>query len=604
MDPTTIIEARQSKSNSGDVAGDYGVTLAEKLVINEGDELGIRSVFIDTTTTDSAHITIKDDLTMTIKNYCYLCDIGVYADVDIVRLDDTTYTNGTTPYFPTGDIGVASTITSAPQPLTKLASITFKQGSFASSQKYWGNNFVFEINYTDANGNASQYKVKIPPTPATAREYAHSMSVILPTANIASITLPPPSRYANKEYNIKPVSIADDTIQQSAGSYQVVHPVEFTTTFTLPKGSYSPEDLGAYITRRMTTIDSSSADVTYPANVLEGASSLMYMLTGTSTAANLFVTATTGAKMVKYKQPASLYKLVGSTQFTLSWDDIIKKFKFEYTHTPYYDSGNNAITTAYKQVASGGTPTDYAAFFLNKVGGVLLTDLYAEDSTGKEFDFWEAICGFDLSKLLVKPEHVLVSTSDYPENPSTEPITNPLTMYSFRVTSVDGTELKPGIQYTENTKTLDQLINKNADYISDVNDVPTSFASSPDRDVDLVLKSTSTQSTSIVANRTFNETLDFAYFLVNIDAKFRSTLVSQTDIRHNIHGIVSRFYVQGSYVSGGEETGFVYRHRGPPLYMDSFRVKILDSDGNVPGAIGNDNSVFLELKRAPAKAKR
>lgn len=603
MDATTIIEARQSKSNSGDVAGDFGVTLVDKLVINDGDELGIRSVFIDTTTTDSAHITIKDDLTMTIKNYCYLSDIGVYNDMEIIRLDDITYTNGTTPYFPTGDIGVASTITAAPQALTKIANMTFMKGSFTTSQKYWGNDFLFEINYTDANGDASQYKIKIPPTPVNQKEYIHEMSIILPTANIPSITLTPSSRYANKQYNIKPVSIADDTIQQSVGAYQVVHPVEFTTTFTLPKGSYSPEDLGAYVTREMTTIDSSTADVTYPGNVLEGSSSLMYMLTNASTTANYFVTATTGAKILKYKQPNTLHKLIGSTQFTLTWDDIIKKFKFEYTHTPYYDSGNNAITTAYKQVANGGTATDYAAFFLNKTGGVLLTDMYAEDSTGAEFDFWEAICGFDLGKLLVKPEHVLVSTHDYPANPVTQPTTNPLTMYSFKITSVDGTQLKPGIQYTENTKTLDQLINKNADYISDVNNVPTSFASSPDRDVDLVLKSTSTQSTSIVANRTFNETLDFAYFLVNIDAKFRSTLVSQTDIRHNIHGIVSRFYVQGSYVSGGEETGFVYRHRGPPLYMDSFRVRILDSDGNVPGAIGNDNSVFLELKRAPPKAK-
>ena len=77
-------------------------------------------------------------------------------------------------------------------------------------------------------------------------------------------------------------------------------------------------------------------------------------------------------------------------------------------------------------------------------------------------------------------------------------------------------------------------------------------------------------------------------------------LVGQNLNSTTIRGIVGRFYNVGSgtntYTSGGGETSINYIHYGEPVIINSFTVKILDSEGNdSPQDLGADNTIFLNV---------
>ncbi len=63
--------------------------------------------------------------------------------------------------------------------------------------------------------------------------------------------------------------------------------------------------------------------------------------------------------------------------------------------------------------------------------------------------------------------------------------------------------------------------------------------------------------------------------------------------------ICSRYYERATYTSATESDSIVYTHRGAPALLSSFSCRILDSDKNIALNLGEDNTVFLQVVKAP-----
>jgi hypothetical protein len=52
------------------------------------------------------------------------------------------------------------------------------------------------------------------------------------------------------------------------------------------------------------------------------------------------------------------------------------------------------------------------------------------------------------------------------------------------------------------------------------------------------------------------------------------------------------------YTSAGSEASILYQHKGEPVLLSSFDIRILDSDKVLAENIGEDSTVFLNIIKA------
>jgi hypothetical protein len=68
----------------------------------------------------------------------------------------------------------------------------------------------------------------------------------------------------------------------------------------------------------------------------------------------------------------------------------------------------------------------------------------------------------------------------------------------------------------------------------------------------------------------------------------------------NIVGIVSRYYEINSFTSGTSDDAVVYQHKGQPITLSDFKVRILTPSKELAPNLGDGTSVFLEIIKAEA----
>ena len=86
------------------------------------------------------------------------------------------------------------------------------------------------------------------------------------------------------------------------------------------------------------------------------------------------------------------------------------------------------------------------------------------------------------------------------------------------------------------------------------------------------------------------------YFLVEIDGKIQNELISSTNIKSTIQGIVNKYYNLNSYTSS-DGSNIFYQHRGEPITMSSLRVRILNPNMSLAD-VGSDTTVFLSVVKS------
>lgn len=613
MSNPVLIELREDTSDNtlNDLknAGEFQVTLNNPLVLNENDELSLSSVFVDSVATNSGKIVINDDETdFTIKNFLYVNnyvpDVSLYTPF---KRSGQTIVKGLNDGFDY----VACENTGTQTNNTKIIEqLTFNlTPHIAKSAKQEPISFHFK--YTAINGKDMKFVVNISKEINLSEEIARAGS--------DPQGLPLPAFYNMDDYKkdfgafpsgfpfdfIEGTLVADSpfmvigkgfngftgafeqTSKTSSFNGIKLTPFIFTYNFTVPAGAYDPDEFARVVTDKLAAQNIETNDITYTDTGDESTQKYMtaprsfnspYLQFNSTLAALVSANADVygcrfdGEGLIKVNDGNFLF---GSTQVGMEFDNDQSKFFFSQLHSPFYINKGGVVTMGTKftnvlDSAGAGTNQNFVA---NKIGGVGFTELKPESVWFKKLGFSpDVITNFGIKDF----DGAGTQSADYENIAGGATVLTNLSPITFTLTD--------GVNTTGNFSSLDSAINKTTPRIAP--DVST-------------LEDTSQIIKQIYAINGINQGGSLPYYLIEIEGKgINSDIRGSIDsaIQNNkISAIVSRYYQTLSYTSSMDGSGAIpYIHKGQPLMIDSFKVRILDPDGTITDNIQSSNVVFLQ----------
>lgn len=402
-------------------------------------------------------------------------------------------------------------------------------------------------------------------------------------------------------------------------------PIQYSKSIILEGGrdvAYDPTELAKAINRQFTKIDTaniSSGDLTGDNKFLQ---SFGKKATGDNIDVNNHWVEMTTDGIPKYEitPGGGLYgyqynnsvggvandvesRWGGASQVELDFNPTTKRFAFSYLHTPFYDAGSIGVGM------KTATESD-RVFPITKNGGIMLRNLTAKKVSNGQLvaNFWEQTLGFG---------EQVPSGANGSLNYTLEPLITPI---DFTSTKADGSDIKvnggtasvpvfpkgfvEGVNITGGFQGLDTVVQKGDS--KDPNSADRFFQppTFPLPTGNTFLFSTSDDTVQCEAVRSVvngSNQLNSGYFLVEVKAEFQNQFLTPDTNRGNVAAIVSRYYQLDSYTSAEAGASVIYKHTGPPQLLNSFNCRILDPNGNLATGIGSDNSIFMEIIRAPPK---
>ncbi len=540
----SVIELRNKDAQLKKSNGDYEVILNNKLSLENGDSIFVKQSFLDTQSSSSRKIVLPD---LSLKVGCFLTAQGITDD-------GRKLADGSAPPI-NNETMVASTVVSS----GALAGVSFCKSqvfefTLTGGKTTWGN-FTVGYSYLDPvtgeNRNASVFIPK--------KEYNGSGDSEKQTVPVNIMFKTSGGLIIFAPNNVTKIDPYNDTYQGAQDNVPVTEDqlshYQSSSKLDFPAGTYTPEQLTNTFNRIFT--DNSF----YGGNITTYTNSPFIAQIGTSTQYNFFVE----LNGESYFQPTEdLY--AGTSQIELAWDDAQQVFFFNYLHSPFYDS-NGKISTKWI------TQTDSNKSEIVRNSCILFNHLSAFDSSGKYYPFWEDVLGFDLSTLLV-------TEGD---------------RYEFNEGGIIGQASKIlgadlGVASTGALSSIATVI----DTQSTPYKVPTA---------DFSVLSTKNQPIYAVKSP-FSNIFNYGYFLIEINGKFKNNFYTNEKNIRGIQSVVSRYYESpvaegGSYTSGTQEGSLIYTHKGEPILLEGFSVRILDPNKTVADGLGDDSTVFLEIVKAP-----
>ena len=256
---------------------------------------------------------------------------------------------------------------------------------------------------------------------------------------------------------------------------------------------------------------------------------------------------------------------IGSNQVQLSYNTQTNKFFWNFLHFPIYNTSGVICSRIIETVNPNFS-------MQTKNGSVAFLKLSAVNNDTREpFDFWTAKLGFQLDKVCVTPEANL----EFDDN---------ATIFNAELVNV-----LDGINTTNAKVDLDSIVNKagnDYNYQKVMSTAPFPFIQSNFNTV--------IEANEITVRQL--EDITVPYFLVEMNAGFKTNLVSTETTNRSITGIIDRYYSKGSYTMGNDNS-LIYTHRGQPLVLSKFYTRILQPDRTLPTTLGDDNTVFIEIIR-------
>jgi hypothetical protein len=278
-----IIECREAEAQVNNNAGDWSTKIQEHVVVEEGDEITIRNVFIDTEATESEKIVIPFDIELKLSNYKYLIDWAyldygprnaAYKDTFITPLSNIFPNKElcikTAASDPTGFNvfsymddnkqgrpgvgGLKQISTGGPFIMTTRHSIRttdlIPEVFIApkSSNSDFGN-CILEITYTDPDNNVRTRHIMVPLYQAgqgaqTVQPYILCRENTTRTYNFF-VSGNPKSPFTIKN------TVYQSEIVETQHSKPTALPIVTDDTITIPKGNYDPDDLTVILNREM-----------------------------------------------------------------------------------------------------------------------------------------------------------------------------------------------------------------------------------------------------------------------------------------------------------------------------------------------------------------
>jgi hypothetical protein len=656
MTELVVVECRNKTAavlNPNTSNGDWQTNLQEHIVIEEGDEIVARNVFIDTkaATSPQEKIVVPRSVRLTMSYFLY--NINWQGAVTENGNDDTNLASSSIiPFNNTSGLYVAKNDGEAyvaceriPAPAGAAKFGFLKEFDFVVvyvSEDGGGFDVVF---FFDGLNGTSTYKViSLYGADPDYGNKSYSVVADIPFQTNGSPTFPPGSPNAGQQqdtpiacYVAKPDGTPDWNIRLDGNrnypagkrhsfykntrippladvtpfTKESVIPKLFTTSIDIEGGAevaYDPTELAETINRKFTEIQKDTiteSELTGNNQFLQhvgkgqpaanAAFNNFVPLRSENTQANeyafVYNTGTTGNEGARW---------VGSSQVELAFNPTTRKFSFNFLHTPIYAGGaiNVGVVRANQAPNDGDGNPVFKTFPITKNGGLLISSLSSKYiDTNEVASFWERELGFGLST----PGSKHLSLNYLYSNPDMVSDTDSGTSHSLNAEPLAIPIFKSGI--AEGIKTtggflgLDSMVQKgasgSANPFYEVPVLPTSTGANE-------IFSTSDAQTEIEAiNSVLNSknSITFGYFLAEVKAQFKGgDLISENANKHNVMAIVSRYYQQDSYTSSSSDAAVIYQHNSPePVLLNSLKCRILDSDGNLADNIGQDNTIFIEI---------
>jgi hypothetical protein len=546
---TYTIELRQKDASISNKNGDWESIVKEKIILNDGDTVVMKSAFLDTEASSNQKINIPTDITLQFEfgKWWYYFYPSSDTSLAPIQLPDLV-----TKIAPTNELyyqaKVAGGTNIGGAGAIPVLDFVLPPGFSGSSKP-----FQLTLSYRDMDGEDKSRTFNIPSYKGTSLQ-EFQFTVNPPIFYDVSVEVKP---NINNLVMAAKYNIALEILQSIRPTDEVtVQPIIYKRTLSLPKGSYSPVDLCNFINTNLTTVERGVGTGRFYGNPFLQPTQFIQ----DDYFANVTAKRRTGSgipagnmDVVNQNIPADpsdlkfeFAFLVGASQVELSFIDAQQRFEWKQLNTPILDSQGTAIVDY-----DTGADLIRAAY-----SGIYWTNLSATiDSNGEFFDFWENLLGFDLASIYPK-----TSLSTFADTFWKGFIENDTLQVNV--------ELKTGVNITQGAENIAALL-------------PTSNAAQQ------ASKGFFNMLQGTVGNPTngIQQTIKAANSVLSAVDKFG-------------------YYLMNSYTSASEADSIVYTHSGNPVFLDSFKCRILDSDKIVANNLGSDNTIFLQIVKAENNIKK
>lgn len=647
----TIIELNQedihSVSNSN---GDYTINLQKPLLINKGDQVLLKSCFVDNRVINSNSIEVKGDIlpdgsrdtkqTITIGFGYYKSDIlGTWEDANASAGSQTTIYNQN--YIIDGDANL-NLFTGRPfpsvepinNPTTNLVDIVsfeiamsnfpFTSFSSTSTKVLTFGNKHFNITFTnDYLADAVHEWQRASDGTLFITLDENELDKLRKRRVISfsnfPITLPKPASEkvafidpnSRSGIGARPLILNVSTSpHQSADQTYDIYGDEIS--FQIDSGFYDPSDIAELLTEKIVNIEFNGElnHKNYEVSRNPLLKTIQQIRIDENKEIEFFDINESNPRKFKYQTSATqnnnlLNYIIGSSQFGLSYNQGEDKMEILSIHNSLFNSRfnpANAPQNAGQPSVQSTSPevrivrnkcadndlsrSKATKFVCNKNSGIYLTKL-------EPIELWYGEDSqFKFSgNIIPQYKTKTFTTVDSVGNSSTNKVISPI-------------ELVEGVNITSDEAGLDEIIQKKID--SSV--VGGIFVAGGFQAFDIqkpllqdesIISDVIGSNTIIAENKIGSSILDEgAYYKVSIDMGIKNELLGNNN-NNTISSIISKYYSQNSYTSSYSEGSIPYLHSSDePLYVSNIRVRILDPNNSVSERIGDRNSVFLEVLKS------
>ncbi len=609
-----IIELRQANASyvNPDKRGEFTVNF-DKVILNEGDEVTIKSSYLDTRTSNSGDGRIHIDDTNNEFNMSHIIYIRNTTtdspfDIEFFYYDEET---GGVQARPSGKAHVLSYNFGAAS-LRRIRLYTIPGGATGQDEPYE----TFMVG-KDANGQEAKFPVAF----KSGIQNGGNISAVATdlTSDIDYTYLPADQGNntfvssdftfhdfdeASKKLNLNANPPTNIIVEDSTHDFDSITsgghliPIKFNVKFDIPNGDYEPETLAKFITDQLTktkmkqnfpqpinittTEPSFSPDPTL-SNVFSGfPTTSPYFTTakqlktdgtfGINGLSDLFFVSEDGTSVIEIADNSAGDYILGASEVALVYDEGLNKFMFQQIHSNIIGGANNSeVVVKFKQAGTSGN-----FWAQGNYSGIAFTDIRSQKCENLLF----RDMGFDAS--------ILATTTKSAGDINYKKFSDGTTPLS----GVNGftTSLVAGRNMTESLISIDDFYQKNANFYETGGMVDTEIST--------------TDLTSILGNKTKGGgqvgSLDNGYFLIEVSGLPNSSISYGANANNNnqkIKSIVGRYYATSDYTEDQGQGALPFIHRGPSEILSSLSVRILDPDGNNTTEVGNDNSIFIQINR-------
>ena len=653
MEKSTIIRLRQAESSTISSNGDYNVTLKEGVTIEQGDQVRVHSVILDTATESVISLDVDTRVNMGVAKYItnyqefadapvpYVVDHYVATAADQIPMPDLKNYYAATKHDLTGSTNYHV------QGLTIFSNSTDILRSFGGFESVWeyyeaGTNKYKTINITIPSVSIIshlEYAVVVPFGPdnkgliISGEVKGKYFRCIHPTkdhrGDLPNRTQP----WDGFEFDVpvgQPIEPKKQNIDFSAICYgnagnaisdasSIMNIYEEECSFILPRGSYEPAEIAQIFNDNMTKINSlgtigndydnssSPKRFGFPVNnpFLSTFGQVQKKITDEFTGTNpLYLNpnvnigagtfTATNLLVPVIPQTAADDRFIGANQVSMNYDTNLKKLNFDSLHFPIYTQpGGSGIAVPSITYPTGTLTPGGDPIPIEPIvsyGGVAFTYLTALE--------------------IIKSADTSV-TPNLPE--VTGKNTDLFTQLGLTGMTIDVGHDTNTILLNDNVTTVyplvitDQLGKNITGALPSIDVVvpktPFVGGGAPGFTKPVTEDTETSLTTPLLSTRTFDTSdVDEGYLMLDIGIKFPQKMIGGFDgadqtTSNKIQAIIGKFYTAGNFLQSQGQGEIVYTHVGEPQMINDLSVRVLHPDFSIPSneELGPLNSVFLEV---------